>query len=86
MNVSELMAILRSVDVPADAYSVGADRDEAYCLLRWQGRWHVYYSERGGRNDERVFVDEAEACKELLDRLLRDGVVRSQDQWNRHEG
>ncbi|MFY1634133.1 hypothetical protein ACN27F_12765 [Solwaraspora sp. WMMB335] len=32
-EASELTARLRAVGVPADAYRVGGDRDEAYCLV-----------------------------------------------------
>ena len=76
MNTSELARLLQSMGMPADAYSIGSDRNEAYCLLPEQGRWHVYYSERGHRNSERVFADEAGACQELLGALLGDSVVR----------
>jgi hypothetical protein len=80
MNTSELPALLRSMGVPADAYSIGSDSNETYCLIPELGRWHVYYSERGNRNEERVFADEAAACQELLNRLLRDDMVRSRVQ------
>lgn len=77
MNTWEISTLLQSMGAPADAYSIGADRNEAYCLLPEQGRWHVYYSERGNRNNESVFANEAEACQALLDALMRDGIVRS---------
>lgn len=77
MNTSQLSATLRSLGVPTDAYSIGADRDEAYCLTYEYEGWLVYYSERAYRNRRRAFTDEAQACEDLLGRLLRDGVVRS---------
>jgi hypothetical protein len=76
MNSAELNSELRRRQVPRDAYSLGRDRDEAYCLVGGEGEWRVYYSERGNRNDERVLTSEAEACEERLRRLLSDGAVR----------
>lgn len=80
MNTSELSASLQALGVAHDAYSIGLDRDETYCLIHEQGLWKVYYSERGNRNDERAFTQEPPACRDLLDRLIRDGIVRSQIQ------
>ncbi|TCM42506.1 hypothetical protein [Kribbella sp. VKM Ac-2568] len=77
MNIQELSALLQSKGVPADAYSIGSDSNESYCLLLEQGSWHVYYSERGNRNEERVYTSEADACQALLDMLLRDRTVQS---------
>lgn len=76
MNSGELASELQRRRVPGDAYSLGRDRDEAYCLVGGEGEWRVYYSERGNRNDERVLPSEAEACEELLRRLLSDRTVR----------
>ena len=78
MNTSELSALLKSIGAPTNAYSIGSDVNEAYCLVQDQGSWHVYYSERGHRNDERTFADEGRACQELLEMLLSDGLVREQ--------
>lgn len=50
----------------------GATPDECYCLLREASVWHVFYSERGLRTGEKVFVSESEACQYLLDLLIRD--------------
>ncbi|GAA1576699.1 hypothetical protein GCM10009804_36650 [Kribbella hippodromi] len=77
MNVQELSALLQSKGVPPGAYSIGSDSSESYCLLPEQGSWRVYYSERGNRNDERVYANEADACQALLDLLLRDRSVQS---------
>jgi len=63
--------------VPADAYSVGSDRDEAYCLIHDGDRWSVYYSERGRRTDEVRHPTEAEACADLVGRLTGDHIVQS---------
>ncbi|MFF1821549.1 hypothetical protein ACFVWG_29875 [Kribbella sp. NPDC058245] len=75
MTTAELADRLQAWGVPADVYSVGADRTESYCLVPEQERWHLYYSERGNRVGETVFLSEGEACGGLLDLLKHDGAV-----------
>jgi hypothetical protein len=77
MFVDELRASLQHHDIPAIAYSLGRDKNESYCLVMEDDRWHVYYSERGNRNAETMFASESDACKELLRRVLEDGSVQS---------
>lgn len=60
-------------------YSLGADVNEAYCLVPDRGGWIVYYSERGNRNNARHHDDEQQACADLLARMLRQ--VARDDTW-----
>jgi hypothetical protein len=60
-----------------DVHSIGVDTDERYCLVRHQDLWHVYYSERGQRSNERIFTDEASACRALLTDILADHGVQA---------
>ena len=76
MNINELQQELQALGYPPAAYSIGLDRDESYCLVPSSAGWHVYYSERGNCNEERVFTVEDEAGRELLSRLHRDRSVR----------
>ncbi|GEN78515.1 hypothetical protein AFE02nite_02490 [Actinotalea fermentans] len=78
MTQDELELDMRRLNLPTFAYSLGSDRDEAYCLTHEADGWHVYYSERGNRNSEEVFSTEAAACARLRERVLSDGAVR---QW-----
>jgi hypothetical protein len=75
MDTAELAAQLQAERVPAGRYSIGVDANESHCLVLEEGRWHVYYSERGHRNDERVFASEAQACRALLDALWDDDLL-----------
>jgi hypothetical protein len=84
MDTAELLARLGSIGVPEDAYRVGGDRNESYCLITEGGRWKVYYSERGQRVNEAVFADEGGACQRLLDELMRDTVVRRLIEERKH--
>ena len=63
------------LSVPDSAYSIGDDSNEAYCLIEEPDGWPVYYSERGRRNDERVFSSQADAGVELLRRIRADGAM-----------
>jgi hypothetical protein len=63
--------------VSLDAFSVGADRTEAYCMTSASDRdFVVYYSERGHKRDERIYPNDADAFADLLARLLRDPTTR----------
>ena len=83
MNSIELISDLQRRRVPQDAYSIGSDQNEAYCLIGGDGEWHVYYSERGNRNEEHVFTSEDAACEELLRQLRGDRTLRS---WMEDQG
>lgn len=71
----DLRAALDRLSVPASAYSIGHDSNEAYCLTEEDDGWHVFYSERGRRNTEQVFSTEGDASAELKRRILSDGAV-----------
>lgn len=75
MSIASLESELRRRGVSSTAFSLGANKDEAYCLIAVPGGWAVYYSERGNRNDERSHEFEDSACRDLLDRVLSDGLV-----------
>ncbi|MFI5729194.1 hypothetical protein ACIA49_03675 [Kribbella sp. NPDC051587] len=75
MTIVELAARLQAERVPAGAYSIGVDVNESYCLVPEEEHWHVYYSERGHRIDERVFANESEACRAFLDALRDDALL-----------
>lgn len=49
MTVNELEKILIQKDVPQNMYSilVGGFPNEAFCLVKSDSAWEVYYSERG---------------------------------------
>ena len=67
---------LQGTGVPDSVYSVGRERNETYCLVEESDGWHVFYSERGNRNSERVFVSEAVARDELVRLVTNDGAVQ----------
>ena len=60
-NLSDLTAALRLADVREDAYAIGEERDERYCIVSSGSEWVIFYSERGSRRDLRFFGQEADA-------------------------
>ena len=57
---------LKSLNVPSSYYSLGHNRDERTCLVETDGRWLVYYSERGRMEDLHEFNDFEEARRYLI--------------------
>jgi hypothetical protein len=52
------------------------DREERYFLEETPAGWSVYHWERGLCGGEQPFESEDEACRHLLDLLLRDSTTR----------
>lgn len=70
MNKSKLKELLNKGNIPNDAYSLeGGFPNEAYCLNEEDGKWQVYYSERGRKSNLKEYDMEEEACQELYKRL-----------------
>lgn len=72
MDRAELRATLEAAEVPTRWFSIDSERNEATCLLYEGGKWKVFYSERGKRNDESTFDTESSACHYLLRLMLQD--------------
>jgi hypothetical protein len=77
MDVAEPMRRLHEEGLPLDTYDLDMDglalSNERY-FLRTEGkyRWLTYYSERGSRTAEHVWLDEDQACSYLLEVLVRE--------------
>ena len=75
--VTELQKVFERENIRAHAYDLnGSNVGEQYVMELRPDGWSVYYSERGGKNDEMWFDTEAEACRELMQRVLRDPTTR----------
>lgn len=68
MNTKELKKALKKAKIPTEFYNLdGTGRDdERLCLVKENGKWVVYYLERGVRTTELLFDSEEEACKYIL--------------------
>ena len=75
MNREELKEVLDKEKIDPHYYSLdglaGGPYDNVMILEKEGSRWLVYYYERGEKWDIHVFETEDEACKLLLQRILR---------------
>ncbi len=77
MNKEELRSILMKEQIKDHYYDLdGTGKDEALVLKSLGGKWCVYYSERGQHNNEICCGSEDEACRRILDSLMRDPSSR----------
>ena len=77
MNRNDVAKLLEASGVSSTTYCVdGSARDEAYILEQDGRSWSVYYSERGLRTALAWFDSEADACKDMLARVLDDPTTR----------
>lgn len=67
MNKEKLRSILLNKGISRSYYSLeGGLPNEKLCLDYENGKWIVYYSERGTRTGIRYFDNEEDACDYLL--------------------
>lgn len=72
MNIEELENKIKEMNFPPDSYSLsGGYPNESLCISENNGRWSIYYSERGLRTEEEIFSPESAACEAFLSRLAR---------------
>ena len=73
MTVEELKKKLDELNIQHDLYSlmIGGFPNEAYCLIKNEDGWEVYYSERGNKRGTRQFASESDACEYLEERLRK---------------
>ena len=78
MDRGELKNQLDGLSVDPRSYSLdGSLANDAMILEHVYGKWIVFYSERGERNDEATFLTEADACKYIFDLLKDEPSVRT---------
>jgi hypothetical protein len=72
MKYRELKQRLIDENIPQYSYSVDTEYpNEAFCLIQKNGKWQVYYSERGHKTGLKEFFIEDEACDYFYDELIR---------------
>ena len=69
MTANELKIQLFEMMIPHYCYSIGAEEDQRVCMVQSGGKWQVYFCEEGEKLDLEEYMDEAEACGEVLRRL-----------------
>jgi len=78
MKIKELEKKLKHEGIRADVYSLyGADYDERLVLSQiGNGKWQVYYSERGLKTGLKEYQNEDDACDAFLAILLNDPLTK----------
>lgn len=72
MNKRELEKRLIKEGITKDSYCLnGGYPNESYCLFKNNGRWEVYYSERGRKSGLKLFMSEEEACEYFYNKLVQ---------------
>ena len=75
MNADTVAGWLEAVGVPPQVVSIGAEADNAWCLLSdrtgadGEPEWEVFWREQGNRYDWARFSNEQVACFYLFGRL-----------------
>jgi hypothetical protein len=78
MNTAELLSILCQEGFRESSYSLAGEHpDEALCLREEQGRWCVYYAERGLKTGKQFFESEEAACEHFLTEMIADPTTRA---------
>lgn len=73
MNVKELKSILKKSKVSDSLYNLDNEgrNDERFCLDYREGKWNVYYLERGIKTTNLFFKTESEACEYIYKHLVK---------------
>ena len=72
MNLIDLKAELDKLNVPDYFYSLkGGLPSESCCIAQNNGKWEVYYSERGDKTGLEIFDTEDSACQSFLTMMKR---------------
>lgn len=72
MKVEEMRQKIDDLNISKDLYSIlqGGNPNEKLCLV-YEDVWKIYYSERGKRTGEKLYLSEEEACEDFLSKLKR---------------
>ncbi len=83
MNAESVAGWLDAMGVPQELVSIGAEADDAWCLVRddtetadGQPAWEVFWREQGNRYDWARFSNEQVACFYLFGRLTWTQALR----------
>ncbi len=73
MTIPELRNKLKKEDIPENMYSllIGGFPNEAFCLIKTENGWEVYYSERGKKRGIKQYASESEACEYMYKKLSK---------------
>jgi hypothetical protein len=80
MDRASLKEMLDRENVDPRSYAFDSPNpEEQYVLKETSEGWSVFYAERGLRRGEKIHSNEDEACRDLLERILRDSTTRRRE-------
>lgn len=62
-NINELKEKLNTAGVKQGDYVLGGFWDDKFSIIQNENKWEVFFSERGNKNDLKVFETEQKACE-----------------------
>ena len=73
MTIDELKIDLEKYSISNDLYAIMNKTlpNEKLCLTEEEGKWKVYYSERGHKTGLKTFDTESEACEYFRRKIIR---------------
>jgi len=78
MNKDDLQRKLVEEKFNPRSYSLeDKQKDEALCLRCENGKWCVFYSEKGLQTGKECFDDESSACEFFLDEMRSDPTTKN---------
>lgn len=77
MTIYELKRKLMESNISEDLYAVMNETlpNEKLCLTKKEGKWEVYYSERGHKTGLKTFDTESGACEYFWKKIIRYSYV-----------
>jgi hypothetical protein len=82
ISLNSLPDFLETIGIDDDDVSIGENADNRWCIVRREdGKWAVFYRERGGNFDESVFDTESDACYTMLGRMTLLQITRGAFQF-----
>lgn len=69
INYLEILEKALENNISRDLFSIGAYREESFCIEEKNSEWIVYVGEKGNKHDIKSFDDAREACYELIARV-----------------
>ncbi len=71
-DMNQIIAgVLRRNDVPDWEYSFDGSEEQCQCIEEENGRWRIYFVERGMKHGRSEFRSHKEAAREMISRLAR---------------
>jgi hypothetical protein len=82
ISLNSLPDLLETIGIDDDDVSIGDIADNRWCIAqREDGKWTVFYRERGDNFDVSVFDLESDACYTMLGRMTLLQITRGRFQF-----